>query len=402
MADSNSSSSSNSCQEEEKFTGASTSSHNPVFKKKDEEVLLQAFRYVVQVPGKMIRGKLAQAFNYWMKIPEEKLTAISEIIFMLHNASLLIDDIEDGSMLRRGLPVAHNIYGVPSTINTANYVYFVGLQKTLALDHPQAVNVFCEQLLELHRGQGLDIYWRDSYTCPTEEQYRTMTIRKTGGLFGLAIRLMQLFSDCKSNFTALTDLLGLYFQIRDDYANLCIESYSKSKSYCEDLTEGKFSFPVIHAITSRPHCHQVINILRQRPKDNEIKRYCVSLLEKYGSLAYTQQTLNQIYDQAMAEIERLGGNPLLEKILDSLKCKTPGHDSNSPDKTVRTEDSNRINPASTNCAGKTDKADDLELVGSATSKSKRPFEFCSENGDHHSLLTKRKQSTSEEDSEEKV
>lgn len=53
------------------------------------QVLLQPFRYVLQVPGKMIRGKLAQAFNYWMKIPEEKLSAISEITLMLHNASLL-------------------------------------------------------------------------------------------------------------------------------------------------------------------------------------------------------------------------------------------------------------------------------------------------------------------------
>ena len=43
---------------------------------------------------------------------------------MLHNASLLIDDIQDNSKLRRGVPVAHNIYGVPLTINAANYIYF--------------------------------------------------------------------------------------------------------------------------------------------------------------------------------------------------------------------------------------------------------------------------------------
>lgn len=52
-------------------------------------MLLQPFTYVLQFPGKMIRAKLAQAFNYWMKIPEDKLLAISDIIHMLHNASLL-------------------------------------------------------------------------------------------------------------------------------------------------------------------------------------------------------------------------------------------------------------------------------------------------------------------------
>ncbi|XP_018027115.1 geranylgeranyl pyrophosphate synthase [Hyalella azteca] len=303
----------------DEFTGAYSVSNMESFSREHEETLLQPFRYILQVPGKMIRSKLALAFNFWLKIPQEKLTAISEIILLLHNASLLIDDIEDGSTLRRGIPVAHSIYGIGSTINSANYVYFLGLQKTLALEHPQAVNVFCEQLLELHRGQGLDIHWRDSFACPTEEQYKQMTICKTGGLFGLAIRLMQLFSDCDASFSKLMDILGLYFQIRDDYANLCTQEYCDSKGYCDDLTEGKFSFPIIHAIHSRPKCQQIINIIRQRPKDVEVKKYCVSLLQKYGSLAYTRDMLQQLDSQAREEVKKLGDNPMLVEILDTLQ-----------------------------------------------------------------------------------
>lgn len=75
-------------------------------------------------------------------------------------------------------------------------------------------------MLELHRGQGMEIYWRDNFTCPTESDYKLMTIRKTGGLFMLAIRLMQLFSSNTDDFSKLTAILGLYFQIRDDYCNL--------------------------------------------------------------------------------------------------------------------------------------------------------------------------------------
>lgn len=66
----------------------------------------------------------------------------------------------------------------------------------------------------------MDIYWRDSYTCPTEEEYMKMIRQKTGGLFGLGIRLMQLFSSDKRNLKELIALMGTYFQIRDDYANL--------------------------------------------------------------------------------------------------------------------------------------------------------------------------------------
>ena len=200
-----------------------------------DDVLLEPFTYLLRKKGKDIRPKLLKAFNVWLHVPEEKVKLIGEIIQMLHNASLLIDDIQDNSVLRRGNPCAHKIYGVASTINSANYVYFIGLEKILDLNNREAVNIFKESMLELHRGQGMEIYWRDTFMCPTEEEYREMTIRKTGGLFNLAIQLMQLFSDAKEcpiyDYVELTSLLGLYFQIRDDYANLCLEEYFNNKSF---------------------------------------------------------------------------------------------------------------------------------------------------------------------------
>ncbi|XP_012266401.1 geranylgeranyl pyrophosphate synthase isoform X3 [Athalia rosae] len=232
--------------------------------------------------------------------------------------TLVFYDIQDNSILRRGIPVAHSIYGVASTINAANYVLFIALEKVLALNHPEATEVYTEQLLELHRGQGMEIYWRDNYICPSEEEYREMTIRKTGGLFNLAVRLMQLFSDCKEDFTPLAGILGLYFQIRDDYCNLCLQEYTENKSFCEDLSEGKFSFPIIHAIRTQPEDRQIMNILRHRTTDVEVKRYCVTLLEKFGSFGHTREVLMELDMKARAEVQRLGGNPLLIKILDEL------------------------------------------------------------------------------------
>ena len=129
-------------------------------------------------------------------------------LWMFHSS---IDDIEDNSILRRGIPVAHSIYGVASTINSANYVLFLALEKVQLLGHPDATKVYTEQLLELHRGQGMELYWRDNFLCPEEADYKLMTIRKTGGLFMLAIRLMLLFSDNKKDFTKLTALLGEFF-----------------------------------------------------------------------------------------------------------------------------------------------------------------------------------------------
>ncbi|CAO3589704.1 unnamed protein product [Absidia cylindrospora] len=98
-----------------------------------DDILLEPYHYLLTHPGKDIRSKLIKAFGLWLKVPSDALQIITKVIEMLHNASLMIDDVQDGSDLRRSVPVAHHIYGVPQTINCANYVYFLALQHILQL-----------------------------------------------------------------------------------------------------------------------------------------------------------------------------------------------------------------------------------------------------------------------------
>jgi hypothetical protein len=88
-----------------------------------------------------------------------------------------IDDIQDISVLRRGIPVAHSIYGVASTLNAANYLLLKGLKKVQSLNHPDAITVCTEQLLEMYFGQGMEICWRENYTCPSLEEYKQMVMK---------------------------------------------------------------------------------------------------------------------------------------------------------------------------------------------------------------------------------
>lgn len=87
--------------------------------------------------------------------------------------------------------MAHNIFGTAQTINSANYVYFLALQEVQKLKNPAAIDIYVKELLNLHRGQGMDLFWRDTLTCPSEDDYLEMVGNKTGGLFRLAVKLMQ-------------------------------------------------------------------------------------------------------------------------------------------------------------------------------------------------------------------
>ncbi|CAF1073301.1 unnamed protein product [Adineta steineri] len=286
--------------------------------------ILEPFNYLKSLPGKNVRSKLIEAFNYWFQVPDEKLRVIDEIMGMLHNASLLIDDIEDGSELRRGSPVAHLIYGTPLTINAAELVCFLAIQKAYTLDSPDVGRILIDHLVELHKGQGYDIWWRENNICPTEENYYKMIDNKCGGLFRLTLDLLRICSPI--NFTeektkAINELcqtFGLFFQIRDDYCNLVSTEYTQKKTFCEDLTEGKYSFPIIHAIQNRPNDNRIQNVLKQRTNNMNLKQEVVKLLHEFGSIKYTKDKCMKLADECYALIKKLEDNIHFRIIMNNL------------------------------------------------------------------------------------
>jgi geranylgeranyl pyrophosphate synthase len=72
--------------------------------------------------------------------------------------------------------VAHEVFSVAKTINAANYVYFLQQERLSEIGDPRAFHIFTNALLDLHRGQGTDLYWRDAVVCPTEEEYIRIVI----------------------------------------------------------------------------------------------------------------------------------------------------------------------------------------------------------------------------------
>lgn len=304
-----------------------TLAKEPEWPEQNEAAILEPYNFTTANPGKEVRGKLIDAFNDWLHVPPEQLNTIAKIVNMLHSASLMVDDIEDDSKLRRGNPVAYKIYGMAQTINSANYVYFLAFQELFKLRHSPTPprddldKIVTAELLSLHRGQGMEILWRDSLQCPSEEEYISMVSNKTGGLLRIGIKLMMACSTTNTDvdYIPLVSLFGVYFQIRDDLMNLASKEYTSNKGFAEDLTEGKFSFPVVHGIHADPSNRQIINVLQKRPTTPTLKIHTINYLQKHTkSFEYTLSVLKTLEAQTLAEIKRLGGNPKLDKIMDLL------------------------------------------------------------------------------------
>lgn len=267
------------------------------------------------------------AFNSILNASPGDVEKVTSIVQQLHTASLLLDDVEDDAVLRRGKPVAHKIFGVPRTINTASYVMLASVQKACA-DFPNSTDMILRELLELHRGQGLELFWRDTRTCPTEPEYREMVTCKTGGLYRLAVQLLQDASGSQLNLSPLAELLGLIYQIQDDYLNLESEKYADNKGFAEDITEGKYSYPVVHCLRNgNPESvGELESILLQRTNNVELKRHALRILRENGSLDYTVDAIRRHCKEAATLIQEtnMADPQPLFRLIESLVEPTLG------------------------------------------------------------------------------
>ncbi|TDZ36980.1 Ophiobolin F synthase [Colletotrichum trifolii] len=296
----------------------------------DDHPAVGPFKYLAMLPSKGVRDTFIDALNWWLKVPEDSLRSIKTIISMLHDSSLILDDIEDDSTLRRGSPAAHMIYGTAQCINAANYMVVMVLAELQKLHSPAKTMILIEELESLFLGQSEDLHWKYHVECPSTEEYMEMIDNKTGGLFRLCVRLLQ----AESTRTDISHLdprpfvrqLSLFFQIRDDYQNLVSDQYAKQKGFAEDLDEGKISLPMILTLQrarTRPEIMGIMKHKKPGPMAPEMKEFIVREMRKSGALETTRELLRGMQEDLITELRKLeeefgAKNPTLELVLRKL------------------------------------------------------------------------------------
>ncbi|KAH6956089.1 geranylgeranyl diphosphate synthase [Fusarium avenaceum] len=289
--------------------------------------------YILTLPSKGIRGTFIDALNIWFEAPEDKTDTIKEVIDMLHNSSLMIDDFQDNSPLRRGKPSAHSVFGPAQAINSATYIIVKAIDRVQHIASLETLKRVTATLLTIFEGQAMDLSWTFNNTPPSIQNYLLMINDKTGALFRLACELLvsnsqiHLEDNFPESINRMVSLIGQYFQIRDDYQNLTDLDYADKKGFCEDLDEGKYSLPLIHALQS-DSSGILTNMLSMRRTQGcltpEQKALMLNRMEASGSLEWTRLLLNDLHQQMIAEIRKLEevtdrDNPALRALVERLR-----------------------------------------------------------------------------------
>ena len=217
-----------------------------------------------------------------------------------HTAALIHDDIADDAELRRGRPCMHLTEGLGLAINMGDLGLSLVNGTVIydpALDDATKVRVVTE-LIDMTRrtieGQALDIGWaRDGRYDISPEDYLVMATHKTAhysGAVPLAIGAI-IGKGTENQIETLRNYgldTGLAFQIQDDLLNLVGTEESTKKDFRSDITEGKRTLVVVHALQNSPQRDRLVQILSSKEKERAVLDEAVQIMEDAGSIDFAR------------------------------------------------------------------------------------------------------------------
>ncbi|PIO02069.1 polyprenyl synthetase [Candidatus Micrarchaeota archaeon CG09_land_8_20_14_0_10_60_16] len=247
----------------------------------------------------------------------EKIKPFCALPEIVHNGTLMIDDIEDSSELRRGKPCTHKIYGVDVAINAGNAMYYLPLPlfRETKLD-PKVLNkafeIYYREMIRVSFGQAFDIWWHKGKAAKvTEAQYLQMCAYKTGCLARMAAQMGAVLANAdEKRVTAVgkyAEALGVGFQIQDDVLNLVGEKFGELKGVGEDIHEGKRTLVAIHCLERAPaaKAKRLLEILDKHTENPKEIAEAIEIMKSAGSIEYAKAKARELASNAWAELEPL-------------------------------------------------------------------------------------------------
>jgi geranylgeranyl pyrophosphate synthase len=242
--------------------------------------------------------------------PEEALD-IGAGLELLHNATLVHDDLQDGDRYRRGHPAVWHRWGAAQAINAGDALVFQGIGCILRAPAGRwGADTACRALVRVTEGQAMEFQLQLPATdpdalLPTDESWRAMALRKTGALVGACLQTGAIAAGSNAATVASAgdygEALGLLFQVQDDYLDLVGDKGREARG--SDLMEGKLSFPVIWAYThaAPADVHRLRRVIEAgRPeKTQTMVEDAIVTLDRTGALTATATWLRDARDAAL-------------------------------------------------------------------------------------------------------
>ena len=315
----------------EKLLGRSGYKYDPEALKKS---IVEPALYLLELGGKRWRPTLMLATIEALGRNPADFVEFALIPEIIHNATLIHDDMEDRSLTRRGHPAVHIKYGEDVAINLGDFMmYFPVLAlmdsaKLSPKEKDAMLSIYIREMTHVTVGQATDIAWHNDFVNVsriTEENYLQMAFDKTGVLARVACKLGAVLGgaddktiDTLGRFGAT---IGVAFQLQDDILNIYPSKVSMSKGGVgEDITEGKITMLVIVALRKAREADKkrLLEILVMHTRDQKLIDEAIAIIDAQGSREYVTNVASSLISNSWAEVDGILPQSRAKNVLRAL------------------------------------------------------------------------------------
>lgn len=258
------------------------------------EELYKAARYLPDAGGKRLRPAAVILAAEAVGSDLQTVLPAAVAVELVHNFTLVHDDIMDKDDVRRGMPAVHVKWGEPAAILAGDTLYSKAFEIITSMDNDPVRIVKCIDLLartctEICEGQWLDVEFEDM-SIVSEEQYLQMVEKKTAVLYGAACKIGALLGgaplDVADQMYEFGRMIGIGFQIYDDVLDIVTPEEVLGKVRGSDIMEGKKTLIAIHALNADVK----LDIFGKGKASKGQLEEAIKQLEDSGSIEYARNT----------------------------------------------------------------------------------------------------------------
>lgn len=269
--------------------------------------LRAAVEHLLAAGGKRIRPTLGLLVGNMLGAPLEKLVALGAAVELLHTATLVHDDLIDGSLLRRGMATLNARWSPPATVLTGDFLFARAAISASEIDHLPLMKLFSETLATIVNGELTQMF--SSRGLISRDNYNKRIYAKTASLFEMTARAAAMVSPVdEAVVESMHDFgyqIGMAFQIVDDILDFNGEQAAVGKPLGSDLHNGLVTLPAIYYAEANPNDPDILSLPNGGWTNSENMIRLVDHIRASNATKKAMLEAEQHIDRALARLDAM-------------------------------------------------------------------------------------------------
>ncbi|BEP18511.1 geranylgeranyl diphosphate synthase [Pyrofollis japonicus] len=291
--------------------------------------LYNAALHLIRAGGKRLRPAIVVAVTEALGEVAEKALPFAAAVELVHNFTLIHDDIMDKDKFRRGVPTVHELWGEAMAITAGDLLFAKAFEvlsdaESKGIPHnriTRALRTLAHAAAVIAEGQAMDMMFEELEDVDIDDYFQ-MIYKKTGALFEASAVLGGLVATSDESILSSLSLygrnLGIAFQIRDDILGVAGKEEEIGKPVYSDIREGKKTIVIIYALSQLEgeEKEKLMSVLGNRQANREELEEAANLIHKSGAIEYAEKLANEYAEKAISALSVLPDNDAKKILID--------------------------------------------------------------------------------------